>query len=54
MVDETVIIPYGWSEKLSLYQLVDKVESYLRTRGVKYADDKNKDEKKQDQKPLSD
>ena len=35
------------------YHLVDKSESYLRTRGVKDADDKNKDQKKIDgRKPL--
>ena len=50
MVDETGIIPDGWSEKLPLRQLVDKSESYLRARGVKYADDKEKDEKKQDRR----
>ena len=32
-VDETVVIPYGWSEKLPLRQLVDKSESYLHARG---------------------
>ena len=47
MVDETGIIPDGWSEKLPLCQLVDKAESYLRARGVKDADEKNKDKKKQ-------
>ena len=48
MVNETGIIPDGWSEKLPLRQLVDKSESYLRARGVKDVDDKKKDEKKQD------
>ena len=53
MIDETGIIIDGWSKKLPLRQLVDKAESYLHARGVKDADDKNKDEKKQDwRKPL--
>ena len=48
MADETVIIPDRWGEKLPLRQPVDKSESYIRARGVKYADDKNKGKKKQD------
>ena len=48
MVDETGIIPYGWSEKLPLHQLEDEAESYLRAIGVKDLNNKNKDEKKQD------
>ena len=47
MIDETGIIIDGWSKKLPLRQLVDKAESYIRARGVKNADDKKKDEKKQ-------
>ena len=50
MVDETGIIPDGWSKKFPLRQLVDKAESYLRTRGVKDADDKKKEEKKRKKK----
>ena len=50
MVGETGIIPDGWSEKLPLLQLVDKVDSYLRARGVKDDDDKKKDEKKRREK----
>ena len=46
MVDKTGIIPGGWSEKLPLRQLVYKSESYLHARGVKYADEKNKDGRK--------
>ena len=48
MADETGIIPDGWSEKLPLRQLVDKSESHLHARGVKDADDRKKDNKKQD------
>ena len=50
MFDETVIIPDGWSEKFPLQKLVDKAESYLRSRGVKDANDKKKYEKKQDRR----
>ena len=53
MFDETGIITDGWSENLPLRQLVDRVESSLRERGVKDADKKNKEEKKKDRrKPL--
>ena len=52
IVDETGIIPDGWSENYPLRQLVDKVESYPQARGVKDADDKNKDEKKIRKKTL--
>ena len=48
MVDETGVIPDGWGEKLPFRQLLDQSESYLRARGVKYADEKKKYEKKQD------
>ena len=48
IVDETGIIPYIWSEKLPLRQLVDKSEPDLHARGVKDEDEKNKDAKKQD------
>ena len=53
MIDETGIISDSWREKFFLHQLVDKSESYLRARRVKDADEKMKDEKKQDRrKPL--
>ena len=48
MVDETGIIPDSFGERLPLRQLVNKAESYLLAREVKDADDKNKDDKKQD------
>ena len=48
MVDETGIIPDGWIKKLPFRQLVDKAGSYIRARGVKDADDRKKDEKKQE------
>ena len=50
MVDEIGIIPGGWSENFPLLQLVDKAESYLCARGMKDADDKNKEEKKHDRR----
>ena len=50
MIDETGIISDSWREKFLLHQLVDKSESYLRARRVKDADEKMKDEKKQDRR----
>ena len=48
IVNETVILPDSWSDRLPLLQLVDKWEVYLRARGVEDADDNKKDEEKQD------
>ena len=50
MVDETGIITYGWSKKFPLHQLVDKEESHLCARRAKDADEKMKDDKKQDRR----
>ena len=46
MAGETGIISDGWIKKFPLRQLVHKADSHIRAKGAKYADDKNKEEKK--------
>ena len=53
MVDKTGIIPDVWSKKLTLRQLVNKSESYLRAKGLKDAYNKKKDEKNKTEEKLA-